>query len=84
QNIRFQYNAQHDCNHAKCEATGERPRMQERVDSGLVDNFIIHKPTEHFIMNTHGFHNAHLLRQVLPRSLIQPIPFFADREAKHF
>ncbi|KAJ7822982.1 hypothetical protein B0H14DRAFT_3146177 [Mycena olivaceomarginata] len=83
-NIRFQYNAQHDCNHAKCEATGERPRMQERVDSGLVDKFIIHKPTERFIMNTHGFHNAHLLRQVLPRSLIQPIPLFADREAKHF
>ncbi|KAJ7209175.1 hypothetical protein GGX14DRAFT_566353 [Mycena pura] len=83
-NVRFEYNAQHDCDHAKCEATGQRPRMQERVDSGLVDKFIVHQPIERFIVNTHGFHNAHLLRQVLPRHLIQPIPLFADRKAKHF
>ncbi|KAJ7820467.1 hypothetical protein B0H14DRAFT_3735670 [Mycena olivaceomarginata] len=83
-NVKFEYNAQHDCDHAKCEATGERPRMQERVDSGLVDKFIVHQPIERFVLNTHGFHNAHLLRQVLPRHLIQPIPLFADRKAKHF
>ncbi|KAJ7854678.1 hypothetical protein B0H14DRAFT_3085480 [Mycena olivaceomarginata] len=83
-NIRFQYNTQHDCNHAKCEATGERPRLQERVDSGIMDKFIVHQPSQRFIVNTHGFHNAHLLRQVLPRNLIQPIPLFADRKSKHF
>lgn len=58
--------------------------MQERVDSGIMDKFIVHQPSQRFIVNTHGFHNAHLLRQVLPRNLIQPIPLFADRKSKHF
>ncbi|KAJ7205461.1 hypothetical protein GGX14DRAFT_644635 [Mycena pura] len=81
-NIKFQYNSQHDCIHARCEATGERARLQERVNSGLVDKFIEHKPIERFILNTHGFHNAHLLRQVLPRRLVAPVPLFADRKSK--
>ncbi|KAJ7202121.1 hypothetical protein GGX14DRAFT_571015 [Mycena pura] len=82
--IKFQYNAQHDCIHARCEATGERARLQERVNSGLVDKFIEHKPIERFILNTHGFHNTHLLRQVLPRHLVAPVPLFTDRKSKHF
>lgn len=84
QDIKFLYNVQHDCNLAECEATGEKPRMQERVDSGLTDKFIVHKPVERFIINTHAFHNAHLLRQVLPRTLTKPIPLFADRKSKHY
>ncbi|KAJ7711067.1 hypothetical protein B0H16DRAFT_1480617 [Mycena metata] len=81
--IRFVYNAQHDCHTAECEVTGERPRMQERVESKVTEKFIIHKPIKRFIINTHAFHNAHLLRQVLPRALVAPVPFFPDREAKH-
>ncbi|KAJ7794953.1 hypothetical protein B0H13DRAFT_2245509 [Mycena leptocephala] len=84
--IKFLYNTQHDC-HApdiQCEGTGERLRMQERVDSGLTDKFIVHKPVEQYILNTHAFHNAHLVRQVLDRGLIAPIPLFEDRKAKHY
>ncbi|KAJ7035837.1 hypothetical protein C8F04DRAFT_1340815 [Mycena alexandri] len=80
---RFLYNTQHDCHVAECEATGERPRMQERVESKVMEKFIVHRPVERFIINTHAFHNAHLLRQVLPRALVAPVPLFPEREVKH-
>ncbi|KAJ7730034.1 hypothetical protein B0H14DRAFT_2999260 [Mycena olivaceomarginata] len=83
QAIMFKFNVQHDCGSAKCEATGVRSRMQERVESGQIDHFIIHKPLDRFFINTHAFHNAHLLRTTLPRDLIAPIPLFADRQVKH-
>jgi hypothetical protein len=57
--------------------------MQERVESGLTKSCIEHQPVERFVINTHGFHNAHLLRTAVPRSLIAPIPFFLDRWTKH-
>jgi hypothetical protein len=58
--------------------------MQERIESGLVQTYIEHKPIERFVINTHAFHNAHLLRATLPRSLVVPIPLHPDRQAKHF
>jgi hypothetical protein len=58
--------------------------MQERVDSGLIQTCIEHKPIERFVINTHAFHNAHLLRATLPHSLVAPIPLYPDRQAKHF
>jgi hypothetical protein len=57
--------------------------MQERVESGLVKTYIEHQPLERFIINTHAFHNAHLLRATLPRSLVVPIPLHQDRHAVH-
>lgn len=57
--------------------------MQERVESGLTRSCIEHKSVERFVINTHAFHNAHLLRAVLPRSLVAPIPLFQNRSAKH-
>ncbi|KAJ7019464.1 hypothetical protein C8F04DRAFT_975583, partial [Mycena alexandri] len=83
QDVKFLFNTQHDCNATGCSASGQRRRMQERVESDLIDTFIIHQPLERFIINTHAFHNAHLLRQVLLRRLTAPIPLFADRKAKH-
>src|SRR5260221_7220027 len=77
------YNAQHDCPLAKCTASGKQPLMQERVESGLVKTYIEHQSLERFIINTHAFHNAHLLRATLPRSLVAPIPLYQDRQAKH-
>ncbi|KAJ7349930.1 hypothetical protein DFH08DRAFT_913873 [Mycena albidolilacea] len=77
------FNVQHDCKSAECEATGVRSRMQERVESDKTENFIVHKTLDRFIINTHAFHNAHLLRATLPRNLVAPIPFLADRTVKH-
>ncbi|KAJ7906752.1 hypothetical protein B0H13DRAFT_2233563 [Mycena leptocephala] len=82
--IKFLFNAQPDCGAASCTASGKRPRIQERLKSDLMDMFIVHQPLAHFIINTHVFHNAHLLRQVLPRHLTVPIPLFPDRQAKHY
>ncbi|KAJ7312854.1 hypothetical protein DFH08DRAFT_1042132 [Mycena albidolilacea] len=41
-NIKFDFNTQHDCVSAACEATGIRPVMQERVESDKTGNFIVH------------------------------------------
>ncbi|KAJ7275955.1 hypothetical protein C8J57DRAFT_1466570 [Mycena rebaudengoi] len=75
-------NVQHDCYTAGCEATGVRPQIQERVTSDKTENYIIHNNLDRFIINSHAFHNAHLLRATLP-DLLTPIPVFADRRAKH-
>ena len=77
--ILFDFNVQHDCGFAKCSASGIRPRVQERTTSSVTEAFIIHKPIRRYIINTHAFHNAHLLRQVLPRSLVAPVALFEDR-----
>ncbi|KAJ7433258.1 hypothetical protein B0H11DRAFT_2376311 [Mycena galericulata] len=81
--IKFKFNVQHDCNSAKCEATGVRLRMQERVQSDRTEKYIVHNSLDRFIINTHAFHNAHLLRATLPRNLVAPIPLFPDRQTKH-
>jgi len=77
------YNVQHDCTLAQCTASGRQAVMQERVESGLINNFIEHKPIARFVINTHAFHNAHLLRATLPRSLVAPIQLYQDRQTKH-
>ncbi|KAJ7926551.1 hypothetical protein B0H13DRAFT_1862185 [Mycena leptocephala] len=65
-NIKFKFNVQHDCYSANCEASGVRLRMQECVESDQTEKYIVHKPLDRFIINTHAFHNAHLLRATLP------------------
>ncbi|EDR03329.1 uncharacterized protein LACBIDRAFT_307447 [Laccaria bicolor S238N-H82] len=84
QDILFEYNAQHDCRQAQCTASGQRPLVQERVDSNLIEDFIEHKPLDRFIVNTHALHNAHLIQAILPRELTAPIPYAADRQAHHY
>src|SRR5271155_519532 len=58
--------------------------MQERIQSGFIKSYVEHQPSEHFVINTHAFHNAHLLRATLPQWLVAPIPLHQDRQAKHF
>lgn len=79
----FQYNVQHDCRTAHCVASGKRTVVQERVQTELTESAIEHKPVDIFLINTHTFHNAHLIRAILPRNLTQPIPYAANREAHH-
>jgi hypothetical protein len=81
----FQYNVQHDCRQAKCLASGKRAVVQERVQTELSEpnSFIEHNPLDRFLINTHAFHNAHLVRAVLPRDLTIPIAYSADRIAHH-
>jgi hypothetical protein len=81
--ILFEYNTQHDCRSAGCAATGKRAVLQERIQSGKVEAYIEHKPVDCFLINTHAFHNAHLIRSVLPRDITAPIPFAADRRFHH-
>ncbi|KAF8906087.1 hypothetical protein CPB85DRAFT_1181307, partial [Mucidula mucida] len=81
--IKFKFNAQHNCETAKCEATGEHPIMQERRPSGRIEKFIIHENVDRYLINTHAFHNADLLRATLPRHLTVPIPLHDDRVAYH-
>lgn len=57
--------------------------MQERVDSGLMEKVITHKAVEQYMLNLHALHNAHLIRAILPRSLVAPIPYVADCQAHH-
>ena len=83
QGIDFLYNVQHDCFLGKCTTSGKQPLMQEHVESGLVKTYIEHQPIKHFVINTHAFHNAHLLHATLPCSLVCPIPLHQDQQAKH-
>ncbi|XP_006462267.1 hypothetical protein AGABI2DRAFT_47524, partial [Agaricus bisporus var. bisporus H97] len=83
QDILFDYNVQHDCYNGKCSASGTEVIRQERTDSGTTRDTIIHSDVQRFIINTHAFHHAHLIRQVLPRSLFKPIPIYDDRGKQH-
>jgi len=74
---------QHDCREAKCTASGKRTVVQERTETQLTEAFLEHQPLARFLINTHSFHNAHLLRSVLPRNLTSPIPFSSNRRAHH-
>ncbi|KAJ6631920.1 hypothetical protein B0H10DRAFT_2250458 [Mycena sp. CBHHK59/15] len=77
-NLMFKFNVQHDCHMAKCEATSELPRMQEHVESDNMERYIVHNSLHRFIINSHAFHNTHLLCATLPRDLLAPIPLFED------
>ncbi|KAJ7448584.1 hypothetical protein FB451DRAFT_1053799 [Mycena latifolia] len=84
--IQFIFNVQHDCYTAKCTASGNRPKMQERMKSSIMESFIEHQPLDKYVINTTALHNAHLLRRCLPRSAWAPVPLFdtqQSRVAKH-
>ncbi|KAJ7860941.1 hypothetical protein B0H14DRAFT_3084779 [Mycena olivaceomarginata] len=46
--IKFKINVQHDCGAAQCDTSGVRLRMQERVESDQIENFVVHKPLDRF------------------------------------
>ncbi|KAJ6549204.1 hypothetical protein B0H10DRAFT_1969123 [Mycena sp. CBHHK59/15] len=61
--LQFSFNAQHDCRACGCDASGVTRQMQERQESDKLIHFIVHKGDDRFVINTHGFHNAALLRK---------------------
>ncbi|KAJ6622967.1 hypothetical protein B0H10DRAFT_2337684 [Mycena sp. CBHHK59/15] len=65
---------------SRCDASGVTRQMQERKESDTLIHFIIHKDDDRFMINTHGFHNAGLLRKYL---LTKPRPLFLDRRKRH-
>ncbi|KAH9846572.1 hypothetical protein C2E23DRAFT_743786, partial [Lenzites betulinus] len=82
--IHFSFNVQHDCFAAGCAATGERNTRQERVESSVREKFIEHQLNVHrYIINLHSLHNPHLIRSILPRELVAPVPHFSDRHSEH-
>lgn len=85
QDVQFTFNAQHDCISAGCTASGTRAVMQEREESARREHVIEHQHPhdEKFVINLCSLHNPHLLRQILPRSLVAPIPLYPDRQTKH-
>ncbi|KAJ7657145.1 hypothetical protein B0H17DRAFT_833972, partial [Mycena rosella] len=65
-----------DCYSSKCTASGNRAKMQEQMESTIMESFIEHQPLDKFVINTTAFQNAHLLRRCLPRSAWAPVPLF--------
>ncbi|KAF9445760.1 hypothetical protein P691DRAFT_795296 [Macrolepiota fuliginosa MF-IS2] len=70
----FDYNMQHDCHAAKCQAIGQEPIRQEQAEMGATQDIIVHASLDQFIINTHSLHNAHLIHEVVPWDLIMPVP----------
>jgi hypothetical protein len=83
QDIRFVFNAQHDCYMLRCSATATKPVRQERVVTARTVMCLAHGDDDHFVVNIHALHNAHLLRKALPRQLVQPTPLYQDRYQHH-
>ncbi|KAH6906260.1 hypothetical protein BKA70DRAFT_1224710 [Coprinopsis sp. MPI-PUGE-AT-0042] len=58
-----------------------RASKQERKDSGKTEKIIEHRSPERFVINTHGFHNLHLLWGVDGlRELMKPKLLYANRQ----
>lgn len=60
--------------------------VQERQVTNRTECIIVHQDDTHYIVNLHGLHNAHLLRQIFPSSpdLLMSKPISEDRQALHF
>ncbi|KAG6818880.1 hypothetical protein H0H93_000679 [Arthromyces matolae] len=81
-NVLFSFNAQHNCVTSGCSVvTGGASFRQERISTDIQKDFIAHANDEHYLINMHALHNAHLIRDVLPRSLSAPRPYVPDSRA---
>ncbi|KAJ7104568.1 hypothetical protein C8R43DRAFT_1092216 [Mycena crocata] len=80
--IMLSFNVQHDCVTCKCRTVAV-PVRQERIVTDRTEVQLKHSEEQRFILNMHGLHNAHLIRDILPRSLTEPIPYLQDRATSH-
>ncbi|CAD6565496.1 MAG: hypothetical protein TREMPRED_001405 [Tremellales sp. Tagirdzhanova-0007] len=81
--IAFRASVQHDCCGHQCQTTGTRRIMQERHETIIEQSVLEHREDHHFVINTHGMHNAHLVRAALEPQLVRPHALHADRVAFH-
>ncbi|TFK31456.1 hypothetical protein BDQ12DRAFT_701562 [Crucibulum laeve] len=82
--IQFIFNAQHDCLGKKCPVieNATSVRQERNITSKFIPG-VIHTDDTRFFVNMHALHNAHLLRESLPRHLVAPVPYFQNRYEKH-
>ncbi|KAG6819226.1 hypothetical protein H0H93_014021 [Arthromyces matolae] len=84
EDLLFVFNAQHDCVGLQCEIQdSERFETQERISTTIHKKMISHRDADRYIINMHALHNCHLIRKVLPRELIKPVPFKTNRDQFH-
>ena len=57
--------------------------VQERQQTAIEQAVLKHEESDHFVVNTHAMHNAHLVRSALDPELIRPRPLHGDRFAYH-
>ncbi|KAF8143985.1 hypothetical protein K438DRAFT_1910992 [Mycena galopus ATCC 62051] len=82
--ILFIFNAQHNCYGSKCRSVaGGENIIQEQHVTDHTQTIIQHAETDTYFINLHALHNAHLLRDTLPRSLTAPIACFMNQQQKH-
>ncbi|TFK22439.1 hypothetical protein FA15DRAFT_657497 [Coprinopsis marcescibilis] len=55
--------------------------LQERIGTNIPKPVVQHSDLPIFVINMHSLHNAHLVRKVLPRGLVAPVPCCQDRVA---
>ena len=70
---------QHDCRTCNCQPGVARAIRQERVDTTQTVLDIQHTDDECYVINLHAFHNAALVRKVLPSELARPRPQTENR-----
>ncbi|KAJ6511750.1 hypothetical protein DFH09DRAFT_941755 [Mycena vulgaris] len=83
QTIQFSFNAQHDCRACGCDASGVTRQMQSARSPTQSFTPSFTRTTPDLLLNTHGFHNAGLLRKYLPIALTKPRPLFPERRERH-
>ncbi|KAJ6576116.1 hypothetical protein DFH09DRAFT_1078464 [Mycena vulgaris] len=80
--IMMSFNVQHDC--VACDCRPEKVHVrQEHIVTDRTELQIAHTAEQRFIVNMHGLHSAHLIREVLPRTLTAPVPYLQDHSASH-
>ncbi|KAJ7165182.1 hypothetical protein C8R46DRAFT_859502, partial [Mycena filopes] len=81
----FKFNCQHDCLRHKCKFVESCDvRRQGRIITAATQlPLAVHTVDDDYLVNMHALHNAHLIRDTLPREFTAPRPYLTDRIAKH-
>ncbi|KAG9090973.1 hypothetical protein FRC07_011969, partial [Ceratobasidium sp. 392] len=82
--INFAINVQHDCLTLCCPCSAVETIWQERRNTAIERQTVEHRPDPIFIVNMHALHNARRLREVLPRSLTEPVPIRSGQARQEF